>query len=257
MIPAPRTAPAAACRRRRALLACFAAGALLRPAAGTGDMAVWISRPQSGQNCLSSEGVAVSGTVYASAATNGPVVIDNVNVFSGSNLLGPAASLATNTWGQYVWSYLWSTPPLGTATLSAVAHSLSGASATSAAITVTIVTSNTVPVACDISAATVEGGSATLWPSFTHSDAGQTVTVSVASDPSGGAVTLTNRGGGGVTGGSGYPGNGEGASYSFIYRPRAGFTGTDAFTYKGNDGYEDSNIATARITVAANVAPIA
>jgi VCBS repeat-containing protein len=36
---------------------------------------------------------------------------------------------------------------------------------------------------------------------------------------------------------------------SFTYTPHAGFTGSDSFTYKANDGNDDSNVATVHITV--------
>ena len=36
---------------------------------------------------------------------------------------------------------------------------------------------------------------------------------------------------------------------SFTYTPKAGFSGTDSFTYKANDGTNDSNVATVSITV--------
>lgn len=36
---------------------------------------------------------------------------------------------------------------------------------------------------------------------------------------------------------------------SFTYTPNAGFTGDDTFTYKANDGHNDSNVATVTITV--------
>ncbi|MCK5654348.1 MAG: cadherin-like domain-containing protein, partial [Dehalococcoidia bacterium] len=36
---------------------------------------------------------------------------------------------------------------------------------------------------------------------------------------------------------------------SFSYTPSAGFTGSDSFTYKANDGTDDSNVATVTITV--------
>ena len=41
---------------------------------------------------------------------------------------------------------------------------------------------------------------------------------------------------------------------SFLYTPTPGFVGTDSFTYKANDGYFDSNLATVTITVARPVA---
>ena len=39
------------------------------------------------------------------------------------------------------------------------------------------------------------------------------------------------------------------ADGSFVYTPRAGFFGTDTFTYKANDGEADSNVVTVTITV--------
>jgi VCBS repeat-containing protein len=36
---------------------------------------------------------------------------------------------------------------------------------------------------------------------------------------------------------------------SFSYTPTAGYSGTDTFTYKANDGTDDSNVATVTITV--------
>jgi VCBS repeat-containing protein len=50
------------------------------------------------------------------------------------------------------------------------------------------------------------------------------------------------------------------ADGSFIYVPAAGYTGRDSFTYKANDGFVDSNIATVNIHVGmvpSNHAPVA
>jgi VCBS repeat-containing protein len=45
---------------------------------------------------------------------------------------------------------------------------------------------------------------------------------------------------------------------SFSYTPAANFNGTDAFTYKANDGIQDSNVATVTITIQpVNDAPVA
>ena len=57
-----------------------------------------------------------------------------------------------------------------------------------------------------------------------------TLTAIKVSDPSHGTVTLNSNG-------------------SFVYTPQAGFSGTDSFTYKANDGSLDSNTATVTITV--------
>ncbi|MCU1429527.1 MAG: repeat-containing protein [Actinomycetia bacterium] len=43
---------------------------------------------------------------------------------------------------------------------------------------------------------------------------------------------------------------------SFTYTPAAGFSGSDSFTYKANDGTSDSGAATVSINVAANQSPV-
>jgi hypothetical protein len=45
------------------------------------------------------------------------------------------------------------------------------------------------------------------------------------------------------------------ANGSFVYTPNANFHGTDTFTYKANDGTDDSNVATVTITVNAPPPP--
>ncbi|MFC1479469.1 Ig-like domain-containing protein [Planctomycetota bacterium] len=45
--------------------------------------------------------------------------------------------------------------------------------------------------------------------------------------------------------------------YYCYYTPDPGFTGTDTFTWKCNDGTDDSNVATFTVTVTANTAPVA
>jgi hypothetical protein len=41
----------------------------------------------------------------------------------------------------------------------------------------------------------------------------------------------------------------------FSYTPAAGYSGADSFTYKANDGKDDSNVATVTLTIAATAAP--
>ena len=40
------------------------------------------------------------------------------------------------------------------------------------------------------------------------------------------------------------------AAGSFTYTPAADYSGLDSFTYKANDGADESNVATVRLTVA-------
>jgi len=44
---------------------------------------------------------------------------------------------------------------------------------------------------------------------------------------------------------------------NLIYTPTTNYTGSDGFTFKANDGTQDSNIATVTLTVAPNIAPVA
>ncbi len=44
---------------------------------------------------------------------------------------------------------------------------------------------------------------------------------------------------------------------SFVYTPNTGFTGNDFFTYRANDGFVNSALATVSITVTPNAAPVA
>src|SRR5439155_769298 len=59
---------------------------------------------------------------------------------------------------------------------------------------------------------------------------GDALSASLVAPPSHGALTLSANG-------------------SFTYAPAANFFGTDAFTYKANDGSADSNVATVTISV--------
>ncbi|MGA2670076.1 MAG: Ig-like domain-containing protein, partial [Dehalococcoidia bacterium] len=68
---------------------------------------------------------------------------------------------------------------------------------------------------------------------------GDTLTATKLTDPAHGTLTFNSDG-------------------SFTYTPTTGYTGSDSFTYKANDGKSDSNTATVTITVTAvNHAPVA
>ncbi|QZZ21474.1 tandem-95 repeat protein [Leptothermofonsia sichuanensis E412] len=70
------------------------------------------------------------------------------------------------------------------------------------------------------------------------SDAENPITAILETLPGNGTITFRNDG-------------------SFDYLPNPGFTGTDFFTYRANDGFVNSGLATVSITVSANVAPVA
>ena len=103
-----------------------------------------------------------------------------------------------------------------------------------ATVTITVNAVNAVPVAVD-DAYTVDQDTTlnVSAPGVLGNDTdgdGDTLTAILVSGPSNGTLTLNSNG-------------------SFVYTPTTGFTGTDTFTYKANDGIADSNVATVTITV--------
>jgi VCBS repeat-containing protein len=104
----------------------------------------------------------------------------------------------------------------------------------------TYVGPNTAPVASDDSYTTNEDTLLTGSVLSNDSDVDSTPLTAVkVSDPAHGDLTLNSDG-------------------SFTYTPNANFFGTDSFTYKANDGIDDSDVATVTITVnAVNDAPTA
>ncbi|HVN67331.1 MAG TPA: Ig-like domain-containing protein, partial [Candidatus Sulfotelmatobacter sp.] len=102
----------------------------------------------------------------------------------------------------------------------------------SAAVTI----ANTAPVAGTISANTNEDAAVAITLSAGDAD-NDALTYAIVSSPAHGTLS------------------GSGANRT--YTPAAGWNGTDTFTYKANDGTDDSNIATVTITVAyLNYAPV-
>jgi hypothetical protein len=101
---------------------------------------------------------------------------------------------------------------------------------------------NTAPVAGSDSYSTNQGQTLTIAaPGVLANDTdadGDLLNAVTVTTPANGAVTLNSNG-------------------SFVYIPNAGFSGTDTFTYKANDGVADSNIATVSIAVSSVPIPTA
>ncbi|HND53969.1 MAG TPA: Ig-like domain-containing protein, partial [Pirellulaceae bacterium] len=113
-----------------------------------------------------------------------------------------------------------------------------------ATVTLTVASGNHAPVAAADGYTTSSGQSLIVGTSSgvlsndTDAD-NNTLTAAIVTTPSHGTVTLNTNG-------------------SFTYTPTNGFSGTDSFTYRANDGTADSSPATVTLTVtAANVAPVA
>jgi len=98
------------------------------------------------------------------------------------------------------------------------------------------------PVADDDAYTVDEDNILTVLPGVLANDAdpdGDPMTAAVVDDVSNGTLTFNPNG-------------------SFTYTPNADFFGTDRFTYRANDGTDDSNVATVEIDVApVNDAPVA
>ena len=95
-----------------------------------------------------------------------------------------------------------------------------------------IVVDNTAPLASDGSASTVEGQSVEITLTATDGE-NDPLSFSIVSGPAKGSL-------GSVTGNT------------VTYTPNQGETGSDSFTFKANDGTEDSNVATVSISITAN-----
>jgi VCBS repeat-containing protein len=154
----------------------------------------------------------------------------------------PALGLLTlNPNGSFIYTPI--SDFTGTDTFTYVAND-GTASSLIATVTITITAGNAAPVAVNDSftaaantALTINAGSGVL-ANDTDGDS-DPLTALLVSSPSHGTVTLNSNG-------------------SFTYTPTTGYSGSDSFTYKANDGVDDSNTATVSITVApANVAPVA
>ena len=158
--------------------------------------------------------------IQQSPASNGTAVMDG----SGSFTYTPDAGFS----GTDSFTY-WATDGL--------AHS------DPATVTITVNPVNQPPVAADDSSTTNEDTPLTVAaPGVLANDAdpdGDPLTAVLATGPANGSLTLNADG-------------------SFAYIPMGGFSGTDSFTYRANDGTADSNLATVTITVnAVNHVPVA
>jgi VCBS repeat-containing protein/predicted outer membrane repeat protein len=114
-----------------------------------------------------------------------------------------------------------------------------------ATVTITVEAANNSPVAADDEYATLEDTPLLIAaPGVLDNDEdadGDTLTVSLESAPSHGAVTLNANG-------------------SFNYTPNSGYVGEDSFSYRAYDGEDHSNVATVTITIIAvnvNLPPVA
>src|SRR5205807_620197 len=139
------------------------------------------------------------------------------------------------------------TPPSGyTGSDSFTYHASDGSATSSATVTITVNAAvNTPPVATADSYNAIEDTPLVISTAATGVLAndtdvdGDTLTATVATNPTHGTLALTAHG-------------------SFTYTPAANYTGADSFTYTASDGHSGSATATVSLTIAAvNDAPVA
>ncbi|MBP1152244.1 MULTISPECIES: Ig-like domain-containing protein [unclassified Methylocaldum] len=117
-----------------------------------------------------------------------------------------------------------------------------GGLSTTQTFTINVADVNDPPVASNDAYSTVEGGTLSIAaPGVLGND----------SDPDGDSLNAV------LAGGVAHGSLNLNANGSFSYTPAVGFTGTDGFTYRANDGTSSSTPATVSITVAANKPPVA
>ncbi len=104
------------------------------------------------------------------------------------------------------------------------------ANSSAATVTITVGPANTAPVANAQSVTTDEDTTKAITLTATDGD-GDPITYQVVANPANGSLT--------------------GAPPNLTYTPNANFNGADSFTFKANDGFADSAVATVSITVAA------
>ena len=214
----------------------------------------------------SAESSAATVTITVTAVNDAPVAVDDVYSIDEDAALNVAAkgvlgndtdvdsaaltaiqvtapangSLALNENGSFTY-----TPNAGYSGSDSFTYRANDGSLDSngATVTITINAVNDAPIAADDSYATDEDVALTvLGPGVLGNDNDQdnvTLTAALVDRPSNGTLTLNADG-------------------SFTYTPAPGFSGSDRFTYRANDGALDSNVATVNLTIrAVNDAPVA
>ncbi len=106
----------------------------------------------------------------------------------------------------------------------------------SAAATASVNVTDTPPTASNTSFSTPVDTAYSGQLKASDPDSGQTLTYSIVTQPAHGTVSITDA-----------------STGTYTYTPGSGYTGSDSFTFKANDGYQDSN--TARVSASVTDQP--
>ncbi|PSB23629.1 Ig-like domain-containing protein [Stenomitos frigidus] len=187
----------------------------------------------------------VAGTTLTVGQTAS--ILNNDSNINGATLTAQLVSSASkgtltfNNDGTFVY-----TPNVGvTGTTDTFVYQVNDGVLNSSPATVTLtITANARPLVTNDSYGVVTNTPLTvnaqgILANDTDSDIGQTLKALLVSQPSHGSLLLRVDG-------------------SFVYTPDPGYLGVDTFTYRANDGLQDSaSLGTVSLTIAANAAPIA
>ena len=179
------------------------------------------------------ENTAANGTLTASDVENDPLTYSIVAQPTNGTVVITDAST-----GAYTY-----TPDAnfsGSDPFTFKANDGSTVDSNTATITVNVINPNDAPVASDASETTDEdlAYSSTLVANDADGDA---LTYAVVAQPANGTVVIDNA-----------------STGAYTYTPDANYNGSDSFTFKANDGTEDSNTATVNVTITpVNDAPVA
>jgi serine protease len=231
-----------------AWIAAGSAGGAANVAMGTGTFTEQASWSNDTNNCAISHAIVSHGGTVTVTASNGSVsTAQNTPVngtLSASDSAGNAISFAIvanpahgsvtiNNLSTGAFTY---TPASGYAgsdsftfkATDSVTGTVSNTATESETVTSTV---NHAPVASNGSVTTTTGTAVNGTLSASDQD-GNALTFSVVTAPAHGTVTITNA-----------------STGAFTYTPASGYSGSDSFTFKANDGQVDSNTATESVTV--------
>ena len=166
---------------------------------------------------------------------------NNTQIFSGyiSHTLSGTFQGQSNSAN---WDLKWTAPADDVGSITFMAHgnaadnngANSGDKGHTTTVSITADDANTGPVANDQSVSTNEDTAKSITLSATDAD-NDVLTYTVVSQPSDGTLYIERTR--------------PGTAFNVIYRPNAGFSGNDSFTFKANDGKIDSAVAAVSIVV--------